>query len=243
MPQNAFLTPDPATTLSTETRRSAAPSRLATQRWHISLATTAPPPPLVFLHGNPTSSFLWRNVVPHVKRHGPDHCAQLHRPWTLEPSPNDEYHFKDNIAYFDAFFEAFDLTSNVTLVIHDLGGGAAVEFYRATRLPEQIKGNGYMEAMVWPLNWTDIPANWVENFKHFRKREGAKATTEYNFFTGVTLFEHGILRNLSEVEKTVYPEPVTRSGETSPLRIIMPNDIPFDCEPAENAALVKIYSD
>lgn len=120
---------------------------------------------------------------------------------------------------------------------------AAVGFYRAARFPEQIKGIGYMEAMVWPRNWTDIPADWVENFKHFRTCEGAKATTEDNFFTGVMLFERGILRNLSEVEKTVYPEPFTRSGDTSPPRIIMPNDVPFDGEPAENAALVKIYSD
>lgn len=240
MPPKAVLpTPDPATTLSTE--NPALRRTIAVGDAEMAYIDIGEGDPIVFLHGNPTSSFLWRNVVPHVEGMGrivvPDFIAHGHS----STSPGDAYHYKDNIAYFDAFFEALELTKNVTLVLHDWG--AAVGFYRAARFPEQIRGIAYMEAMVWPRNWTDIPTDRVGNFKHFRTPEGAKAATESNFFTEVMLFERGILRDLSEIEKNVYRYPVTRPGGTSLPGIIMPNDIPFDGEPAGNAALVKVYSD
>ena len=197
--------------------------------------------PLVFLHGNPTSSFLWRNVVPHVEGMGriiaPDFIAHGHS----STSPNDAYYSKDNIAYFDAFFEAFDPMSNVTLVIHDLEGGRRVFPGRA--IPGTDQGHRLYGSHGVAAKLDRHPCRLGRELQTFPKREGTKATTGDNFFTGVMLFERGILRNLSEVEKTVYPEPFTRSGDTSPPRIIMPNDVPFDGEPAENAALVKIYSD
>lgn len=240
MPPKAVLpTPDPTVTFSTENPELR--QTVTVGDAEMAYIDIGEGDPIVFLHGNPASSFLWRNIVPHVEGMGriivPDFIAHGHS----STSPSDAYHYKDNIAYFDAFFEALDLTSNVTLVIHDWG--AAVGFYRAARFPEQIKGIAYMEAMVWPRNWSDIPADRVENFKHFRTPEGAKAAIETNFFTEVMLFERGIIRDLSEIEKAVYRYPVTRPGGTSLPGITMPNDIPFDGEPAENAALVKVYSD
>jgi haloalkane dehalogenase len=240
MPPKAVLpTPDPTKTLSTENPDLRRTVRVGDA--DMAYIDIGEGDPIVFLHGNPTSSFLWRNVVPYVEGLGriivPDFIAHGHS----GTSPAEAYHFKDNIAYFDAFFDALNLTENVTLVIHDWG--AAVGFYRAARFPDHIQGIAYMEAMVWPRNWSDIPADRVENFKHFRTPEGAKAAVDSNFFTEVMLFERGIIRDLSEAEKNIYRYPVTRPGGTSLPGIIMPNDIPFDGEPAGNAALVKEYSD
>ena len=197
--------------------------------------------PIVFLHGNPTSSFLWRNVIPHVQNLGrciaPDFVAHG---WS-STSPSEAYHFKNNIAYFDAFFEALNLTENVTLVLHDWG--AAVGFNRAARFTEQIKGIAYMEAMVWPRSWTDLPPDRVETFQWFRTPEGEKAALEQNLFVEKMLFERGIVRELSDVEKEVYRRPSTQEGGTKLPSIIMPNDIPFDGDPADNHEIVKFYSD
>lgn len=197
--------------------------------------------PIVFLHGNPTSSFLWRNVIPHVEGLGriiaPDFVAHG---WS-STSPRNAYHFKDNIAYFDTFFEALDLTENVILVVHDWG--AAVGFNRAARFPEQIQGIAYMEAMVWPRKWTDIPPERVDAFKWFRTAEGEKAALEKNVFVEQMLFERGIVRDLSDVEKEVYRRPTTRAGGTNLPSIIMPNDIPFDGEPADNHKIIEFYAE
>jgi haloalkane dehalogenase len=239
LPKAILPTPDPSRTLSTESpdlRRTV--KVLDAEMAYIDIGTGDP---VVFLHGNPTSSFLWRNVIPHVAGLGrivaPDFIAHGHS----STSPRDAYHFKDNIEYFDAFFAALGLTKNVVLVIHDWG--AAVGFYRAARFPEQIQGIAYMEAMVWPRHWTDMPPERVATFKRFRTPEGTREALATNFFTEVMLFERGIVRELSEAEKAVYRDPVTRRGGTNLPGIVMPNDIPFDGEPAENHALVKFYSD
>jgi haloalkane dehalogenase len=197
--------------------------------------------PIVFMHGNPTSSFLWRNVIPHVEGMGriiaPDFVAHG---WS-STSPRDAYHFKDNIEYFDAFFEALGLNEKLILVLHDWG--AAVGFDRASRFPAQVQGIAYMEAMVWPRHWSDIPEERVGAFKHFRTPEGEAEVIEKNLFVEVMLFERGIVRDLSDVEKEVYRYPSNRPGGTKLPGVIMPNDIPFVGEPAESYAIVKRYAD
>lgn len=197
--------------------------------------------PILFLHGNPTSSFLWRNVIPHVEGMGRIVVPDLIAHGWSSTSGHDGYRFQDNIDYIDAFIDALDLTKNVTLVIHDWG--AAVGFYRAARHPEQIQGIAYMEAMVWPRKWTDIPEERVGAFRNFRTPEGEKAALEANFFVETMLFEKGIIRDLSEAEKEVYRYPTERPGGTRAPSIIMPNDIPFDGEPADNNELVTFYAD
>jgi hypothetical protein len=159
--------------------------------------------PLVFLHGNPTSSFLFRNVVPHLEGMGriiaPDFIAHGHS----STSPNNAYHFKDNIAYFDAFFEGFDLTSSVTLVIHDLEGGRRVLPGRA--IPGTDQGHRLYGSHGVATKLDRHPCRLGRELQTFPKREGTKATTGDNFFTGVILFERGILRNLSKIEKPSIP--------------------------------------
>jgi len=136
--------------------------------------------PIVFMHGNPTSSFLWRNVIPHVQGVGriiaPDFIGHG---WS-STSPREAYHFKDNIEYFDAFFDALNLTKNIIFVLHDWG--AAVGFTRAARFFDQIQGVAYMEAMVWPRHWADMPPERVKTFKWFRAPEGEKEALDKNVF-------------------------------------------------------------
>jgi len=110
--------------------------------------------PIVFLHGNPTSSYLWRNIIPHVSDLG----------WCLAPdlvgmgrsgaSPGSAYRFLDHARYLDAWFEALDLRRNVTLVLHDWG--SALGFYWASRHPERVRAIAYMESMVRPRDWEDL---------------------------------------------------------------------------------------
>jgi len=240
MPPKAILpTPDPSKTLSTANPDLRKMVNVGDAE--MAYIDIGEGDPIIFLHGNPTSSFLWRDVIPHVEGMGriivPDFIAHG---WS-STSGHDGYRFQDNIDYFDAFFEALDLTKNVTLVIHDWG--AAVGFYRAARFPEQVQGIAYMEAMVWPRHWTDIPEERVGAFKSFRTPEGEKAALEKNLFVEMMLFERGIIRDLSDAEKEVYRYPTTRPGGTKAPSIIMPNDIPFDGEPADNHALVKFYAD
>jgi haloalkane dehalogenase len=156
-------------------------------------------------------------------------------------SPRDAYHFQDNIEYFDAFFGALGLDENLILVLHDWG--AAVGFDRASRMPERVQGIAYMEAMVWPRHWSDIPEERVGAFKRFRTPEGESEAIEKNLFVEVMLFERGIIRDLSEIEKEVYCYPTNRPGGTKLPGVIMPNDIPFDGEPAASHAIVKRYAD
>ncbi len=238
-PKTILPTPDPTKTLSTENpelRKS-----VTVGDAEMAYIDVGEGDPIIFMHGNPTSSFLWRNVMPHVQGLGriiaPDFIGHG---WS-SVSPTNGYHFIDNIDYFDAFFETLNLTKNVTFVLHDWG--AAVGFYRAARFAEQIKGIAFMEAMVRPRHWSDMPSERVEMFKWFRTPEGEKAVLAKNLFVETMLFEKGIIRALSEPEKEVYRRPTTRPGGTNLPGIIMPNDIPFDGDPKNNHELVKFYAD
>lgn len=173
---------------------------------------------------------MGRIIVPDFIGHG----------WS-STSPREANHFNDNIEYFDAFFDTLNLTKNTILVLHDWG--AAVGFTRAARCPGQIQGIAYMEAMVWPRHWTDLPPERVEIFKWFRTPEGEKEALDKNIFVESMLFDRGIIRELSKAEKEVYRYPTNRPGGTKLPGIIMPNDIPFDGVPAENHKLVKFYAD
>jgi haloalkane dehalogenase len=197
--------------------------------------------PIVLMHGNPTSLFLWRDVIPHVEVMGriiaPDFIAHG---WS-STSPRDAYHFKDNIEYFDAFFETLGLNENLILVLHDWG--AAVGFDRASRFSDQVQGIAYMEAMVRLRHWSDIPEERVGAFKRFRTPEGEAEAIEKNLSVEVMLFERGIIRDLSDAEKEVYRYPTNRPGGKKLPGVIMPNDIPFDGEPAASHAIVSRYAD
>jgi haloalkane dehalogenase len=135
--------------------------------------------PIVFLHGNPTSSYLWRNIIPYLSAHGRCLAPDLVGMGQSGKSPAQSYRFVDHARYLDAWFEALNLTSNVTLVIHDWG--AALGFHRATRYPEQIKAIAYMEAIAMPLRWEDFgDAGGI--FRELRSQKGEQMILDENFF-------------------------------------------------------------
>ena len=114
--------------------------------------------PIVFLHGNPTSSYLWRNVIPHLEDQGrciaPD-LIGMGDSDKLVPSGPDRYTFVEHRRYLDALLEALGVASNVTLVVHDWG--SALGFDWACRHPDAVRGIAYMEAIVRPVGWDEWP--------------------------------------------------------------------------------------
>src|ERR1700730_2690032 len=118
--------------------------RVAVLDSELSYVDTGRGDPIVFLHGNPTSSYLWRNIIPYLSEQGRCLAPDLVGMGQSGKSPTRAYRFVDHARYLDAWFEALNLTSNVTLVIHDWG--SALGFHRVARYPEQIKAIAYMEA-------------------------------------------------------------------------------------------------
>ena len=128
--------------------------------------------PIVFLHGNPTSAYLWRNIIPHVSGLGRCLAPDLVGMGQSAPSPGGAYRFLDHVRYLDAWFEALGLVANVTLVLHDWG--SALGFYRAYRHPEQVRAIAYMESIVAPRRWQDFPQGRDKFFRALRSAEGER---------------------------------------------------------------------
>lgn len=196
--------------------------------------------PIVFLHGNPTSSYLWRNVIPYVQDLGRCLAPDLVGMGRSGKSPTGAYRYKDHVAYLDAWFSALGIDKNVILVVHDWG--AALGFLRACRLPAQVSGIAYMEAMVRPRLWTDLPPGRDKVFKQLRGPEGERMVLDENFFVEKMLFEFGIVRQLTEHEKAVYRAPYVERESRWPT-LVWPREIVFEGEPADNFPLIKRYSD
>src|SRR5262249_18234873 len=110
--------------------------------------------PIVFLHGNPTSSYLWRKIIPYLSAYGRCLVPDLVGMSQSGKSPGSAYRLADHARYLDAWFDALKLTNKVILVIHDWG--SALGFHRATRHPEQFEALAYMEAIAMPLRWDDF---------------------------------------------------------------------------------------
>ena len=127
-------------------------------------------PPIVFLHGNPTSSYLWRNIIPHLAGLGRCLAPDLVGMGDSGKAPGGRYHFVDHARYLDAWFAALGLTRDVTLVIHDWG--SALGLYWARRNPAAVSRIAYMEAIVTPLRWDDWPERARNMFELRRSPAG-----------------------------------------------------------------------
>jgi haloalkane dehalogenase len=136
--------------------------------------------PIVFLHGNPTSSYLWRNIIPHVSDIGRCLAPDLVGMGQSGKSPTYSYRFVDHARYLDAWFDAMNL-SKAILVVHDWG--SALGFHRAYRHPDQIAAIAYMEAVVKPLSWEDF-GEAAGIFRALRSSEGEHLVLDQNFFAG-----------------------------------------------------------
>ena len=214
--------------------------RLAVLDSEMAYIETGQGAPIVFLHGNPTSSFLWRNVIPHLEDLGRCLAPDLIGMGDSGTMPSGTYRYQEQADYLDAWFDGVAAAEDVILVLHDWGG--ALGYNRAARFPEQIAGIAYMETMVRPRRWTDLPDGRDKIFKKFRAAEGERMVMEDNFFVETMMFEMGIVRDLSEAEKDIYRAPY-RDKARRFVTLQWPREIPFDGDPADNAEVVQRYSD
>src|SRR5215471_2128061 len=192
--------------------------------------------PIVFLHGNPTSSYLWRNIIPYLSELGRCLAPDLVGMGQSGKSPASTYRFVDHARYLDAWFEALNLTSNVTLVIHDWG--SALGFHRAARYPEQIKAIAYMEAIVTPMTWDDF-GEAAAIFRALRSEAGEQMILDKNLFVE-TILPRSIIRKLSDQEMQAYRAPFLSREDRIPT-LVWPRQIPFDGDPAEVTEIVENY--
>jgi len=190
--------------------------------------------PIVFLHGNPTSSYLWRNIIPYLSGHGRCLAPDLVGMGRSGKSPAQAYRFVDHARYLDAWFETLGLTKNVTLVVHDWG--SALGFHRAARYPEQIKAIAYMEAIALPRRWQDF-GEAAGIFQALRSEKGEQMILDQNFFVE-TILPRSVLRKLSDEEMGAYRAPFLEREARLPT-LIRPRQIPIEGEPADVTTIVE----
>jgi haloalkane dehalogenase len=212
--------------------------RIAFLETEISYVDTGAGEPVVFLHGNPTSSYLWRNVIPHVEGLGRCLAPDLVGMGDSGAAPDGSYRFVDHARYLDAWFEALGLT-NVTLVVHDWG--SALGFYWAYRHPERVRGIAYMEAVVRPLTWEEWRDESRQIFQDLRSEAGEEMVLEKNLFIEGIL-SSAVLRDLTEEEMNVYRRPYLEPGESRRPTLTWPRELPISGEPEDVVSIVDDYS-
>lgn len=198
--------------------------------------------PIVLLHGNPTSSYLWRGVIPHLSLLGrciaPD-LIGMGDSDKLEDSGPGSYRFVEHGRYLDALLEALGVSERVTLITHDWG--SALGFDWANRHREAIKGLAYMEAIVQPLTWPQWPEASRRVFQGFRSENGESMILEKNVFVERVL-PGSIRRELSEEEMAEYRRPFSEHGESRRPTLTWPREIPIEGEPADVNEIVGSYA-
>jgi haloalkane dehalogenase len=199
--------------------------------------------PIVFLHGNPTSSYLWRNVIPHLEDQGrciaPDLIGMGDSEKLPDPGPGS-YTFSEHRDYLDALLEALGVGEDVTLVVHDWG--SALGFDWAHRNRGALRGIAYMEAIVQPLTWDDWPKAARALFEAFRSPAGEKLVLEENAFVEQVL-PSSVLRTLDEEEMEVYRTPFRSPGEDRRPTLTWPRQIPIEGEPPDVVEIVMRYAE
>jgi haloalkane dehalogenase len=213
--------------------------RVAVASTEIAYIDTGTGDPIVLLHGNPTSSYLWRNIIPHLAQLGRCLAPDLAGMGQSSRAPDGSYRFVDHACYLDAWFAALGLTQKITLVVHDWG--SALGFYWACRNRAAVKGVGYMEAIVTPLRWADWPENARNIFQLMRSPAGEELVLEKNIFVE-RILPGAILRKLTKKEMVAYRQPWLEPGESRRPMLTWPREIPVDGEPADVTAIVNDYS-
>ena len=199
--------------------------------------------PIVFLHGNPTSSYLWRNVIPTLESQGrciaPD-LIGMGDSQKLDDVGPDSYRFVEHREYLDGLLEAAGVDGNVTFVIHDWG--SALGFDWANRHRDRVKGIAYMEAIVRPLTWEEWPEMIRSLFEGLRSDAGDEMILEKNTFVERVL-PGSVLRGLTEEEMSVYRRPFLDPGESRRPTLTWPRQIPLAGEPADVVEICQSYAD
>jgi haloalkane dehalogenase len=196
--------------------------------------------PIVFLHGNPTSSYLWRNVIPHVDGLGRCLAPDLIGMGESGKSPNGSYRFIDHARYLDAWFDELGITENVTLVGHDWG--SALGFYWAYRHQDLVRGIAYMEAIVRSFIWEEWPKASKAFFQALRSPAGEEIILQKNVFVE-RMLPGTVLRRLSDEEMAVYKRPYLSTGESRRPTLTWPRELPINGQPADVVKIVNQYAE
>jgi len=212
--------------------------RLRTLDSHLSYVEVGVGDPIVLLHGNPTSSYLWRNVIPRLDGAGRCLAPDLIGMGRSGKAPSGSYRLADHVRYLDAWFDALDLRG-VTLVVHDWG--SALGFHWARRHPDRVKALVYMEAIVRPLTWAEWPEASRKLFQGLRSPAGEELILTKNVFVE-RILPGSVLRGLTSEEMDRYREPFRQPGESRRPTLSWPREIPLDGEPADVVALVDDYA-
>ncbi|OGX61569.1 MAG: haloalkane dehalogenase, partial [Paenibacillus sp. RIFOXYA1_FULL_44_5] len=184
--------------------------------------------PIVFLHGNPSSSYLWRNILPYAQEYGRCIAPDLIGMGDSEKLPESgagSYTFVEHRRYLDALLDQLGVHQRVILVVHDWG--SALGFDWAYRHPGAVKGIAYMEAIVKPRSWSEIPETGRKIFQALRSPAGEQMVLEQNSFIEVNL-PINILRKLTEEEMTQYRRPFIEPGEARRPTLSWARQLPFD---------------
>lgn len=198
--------------------------------------------PIVFLHGNPTSSYLWRNVIPHVQEQArciaPDLIGMGDSDKLTDSGPGS-YRFVEHRRYLDELLRQLGVTQRVTLVVHDWG--SALGFDWANRNRDSVLGIAYMEAIVREVTWDEWPEAARGIFQGFRSDAGEKLILEKNIFVERVL-PGSILRTLTEDEMATYRAPFSEPGEDRRPTLTWPREIPIEGQPEDVCQIVNDYS-
>jgi haloalkane dehalogenase len=199
--------------------------------------------PIIFQHGNPTSSYLWRNIMRPLAHRGRCIAVDLigmgDSAKLDNPGP-DSYRYVEHRDYLFAAWEQLGVSDKVTLVIHDWG--SALGFDWACQNPEKLKGIVYMEAIVRPIDWAEWPETIQPLFQGFRSAAGETMILEKNVFVERVL-PGSVLRGLSDEEMAVYRRPFEHAGEDRRPTLSWPRQIPLGGEPEDVCAIVAEYGE
>ena len=197
--------------------------------------------PIVLLHGNPTSSYLWRNVIPELTASGrviaPDLIGQGDSEKLSVSEGPGRYTFEVAYEYLAGLLSELDAEQNVVLVGHDWG--SALGFHWARNHPDIVRGIAYMEALVSPVEWSEWPEAARGIFQGFRSDKGEDLVLTRNLFVEAVL-PNSVIRKLTDEEMGHYRAPFSTPDDRQPT-LNWPRQIPIDGEPVEMVQLVSEY--
>ena len=199
--------------------------------------------PIIFLHGNPTSSYLWRNITPHLETQG--RCISIDLIGMgdsdkLDNPDENSYQFEEHYHYVNAAIESLTNGENITFVIHDWG--SALGFNWCYHNPDSIKGIAYMEAIIKEMTWEDWRDEAKGIFQGFRSDAGESLVLEKNYFVERVL-PGSIIRRLSDEEIEEYRRPFSNPGEDRRPTLSWPREIPIEGQPANVCEIVNQYAE
>ena len=195
--------------------------------------------PIVLLHGNPSSSYLWRNVVPHLEGLGRCLVPDLIGMGKSGKSGSGVYRFADHARYLDAWFDAVNVAGDAVIVGHDWGGALGMDW--ANRHRDRVRGIAYMETFVAPVTWDDWPDEARGIFQAMRSDAGEDLVLEKNVFVE-RILPASVLRGLTDEEMAAYRRPFAQAGEERRPMLTWPREVPLEGEPADVIALIKGYA-